>query len=198
MGESDAVTMTEGAVEQPRSRVLATEIRCVLATLVMLARGQIRMLTAEVGRRVRFSDGTTSVIYRETAMRRRMSDRPVIIVVGFRLRLIGISPFWHALFRFESLFNTLLFAAHPGFQTKLWMTDRDTGIYRGLYEWNGMEAAVAYVETLRTVLRPWVETGSFAYRIVPFSDRDRFLDGGYPSSDGDRDGWWLPEGAVSW
>ncbi len=97
-------------------------------------------------------------------------------MVGFRLRGIGTNRIWHALFRFESLFNTLLFAAHEGFHTKLWLTDLDTGYYRGIYEWRDPRSAVDYLETLRVVLRPWVEKGSFAYRVLEMS-RDDYLAG---------------------
>ena len=83
----------------------------------------------------------------------------------------------HWLFRLESLLNTVLFAAHRGFQTKLWLTDRDTGYYRGIYEWEGADAAVEYAETLRVVLKPWVQDGSFAYRVIEGQSRDDYLDG---------------------
>ena len=82
----------------------------------------------------------------------------VMLAVRFRLRFIGSSRLGHALFRFESLFNTLLFAAHRGFHSKLWLTDPTTDYYRGIYEWEDEESAIEYAETLRIVLAPWVET----------------------------------------
>jgi hypothetical protein len=187
-----------GLAKPPRRlQVLLIELRCVLATLGMLALGRIRMPDDEKGRRVTFADGTTSTIYRETAIRRRTPGRSVVLVVRFRLRLIGTSRPWHALFRFESLFNTLLFAAHPGFQTKLWMSDPDTGFYRGVYEWNGSDEAAEYAQALRVVLTPWVEDGSFSHRIVPFSARARFLEGGWATREEGPGAWWLPVGARS-
>lgn len=175
-------------------RAVGAELRCVVSTLFLLVRGQIRMPREMVGREIVFADGTRSEIYRETAMRHVGTSPRVILAVRFRLRLIGSSPVGHALFRFESLFNTLLFAAHRGFHTKLWLTDRVTNYYRGIYEWQDAESAAAYAEVLRVVLSPWVQTGSFAYRVVDGVRRPEFLEGQVvdQSSHLPEDLWWLP------
>lgn len=175
--------------------VLVAETRCVAATLILLGRGAISMPGENVGRLVRFADGSRSRIYRETAMRERSNDPSVLIVVRFRLRLLGTNRLAHWVFRGESLLNTLLFAAHRGFQTKLWLTDESTGYYRGIYEWNGQDAAEEYAETLRVVLQPWVEEGSFAYRVIQNQSRGDFLDGvAIEGPSRSEDGWWLPTG----
>jgi hypothetical protein len=121
-----------------------------------------------------------------------------MLTVRFRLRLIGSSTVGHALFRFESLFNTLLFAAHRGFHTKLWLTDRATDYYRGIYEWQDAESAAAYAEILRVVLFPWVQTGSFAYRVTDGMQRPEFLEGQFVPDPSliPEDLWWLPERSV--
>jgi hypothetical protein len=151
-----------------------------------------------VGREIVFADGTRSAIYRETAMRDVGTSPQVMLTVRFRLRLIGSSTVGHALFRFESLFNTLLFAAHLGFHTKLWLTDRATDYYRGIYEWQDPESAEAYAEILRVVLSPWVEIGSFAYRIIEGTPRPEFLSGQVlpDSSYVPEDLWWLPQRSL--
>ena len=155
--------------------VLLIETSCVLRTLWLLIRNRIAQPRANVRRPIVFADGTRSVVYRETAMRARHLDNLVLIVVRFRLRIIGSSRVAHWLFRVESLLNTLLFAAHPGFETKLWLTDRQTGYYRGIYEWRGHREADEYAETLRVVLRPWVERGSFAYQVIEGVSRADYL-----------------------
>jgi hypothetical protein len=151
-----------------------------------------------VGREIGFADGTRSEIYRETAMREVGTSPRVILAVRFRLRLIGSSRVGHALFRLESLFNTLLFAAHRGFHTKLWLTDRLTNYYRGIYEWQDAESAAAYAEVLRVVLSPWVQSGSFAYRVIDETRRPEYLEGRVvpDSSATPEDLWWLPGRSV--
>lgn len=176
------------------TRAFVTEVGCVLQTMVLMVRGRIGMPGGEVGRSVRFADGTTSMVYRETTLRTGPGADAVLLVVRFRLRLIGTNRFGHALFRFESLFNTVLFAAHRGFRTKLWLTDTSTGFYRGIYEWEGADRAAAYAEVLRVVLAPWVAAGSFGYRIVEGPDREAFLQGNLGIAAEDFPGglWWLP------
>jgi hypothetical protein len=180
----------EGRRAKSRLSVLITEARCVMSTLVLLAHDEIALPDDNVGRVVGFGDGTRSQVYRETAMRKRRREGLVLLVVRFRLRFIGSSRLAHWLFRLESIMNTVLFAAHPGFQTKLWLTDRRTWFYRGIYEWVGEEAAVEYVETLRVVLRPWVQRGSFAYRVIRDRSRVEYLDGAeMETPPGPDDGW---------
>ena len=188
LGQEEITTVTK-----PWYSVVPIETRCVFSTLLMLARHEIAMPKGNVGRTVRFADGTASGVYRETSMRQRQHDDLVLLAVRFRLRFIGDSRLVHFLFRVESLLNTLLFAAHPGFQTKLWLTDRITGYYRGIYEWKGRAAAMDYLETLRVVLAPWVESGSFAYEVIADASRGDYLDGLLPD-DGGRSsgGWWRP------
>jgi hypothetical protein len=154
-------------------------------------RNQVALPRGKVGTTVAFADGSRSMIYRETTMRERRDDGLVLLVVRFRLRLIGTNRLAHWLFRLESLFNTLLFAAHPGFETKLWLTDQDTGYYRGIYEWRGRPAAIEYAESLKVVLRPWVCEGSFSYYVIEGVTRTEYLDG--VALDGRSipgDGWW--------
>jgi hypothetical protein len=191
--ESDSATIPR---RKGMAAVLFAEIRCVLATLGLLRRNELAQPREEVGRVIEFADCTRSRIYRETVMRSRCDDGLVLMVVRFRLRLIGTSRLGHWLFRCESVLNTVLFAGHRGFQTKLWLTDSSTGYYRGIYEWRGRTSAEEYAETLRVVLHPGVEQGSFAYRVIENQSRQNYLEGLVTQSQGAvhaGQGWWLPK-----
>ena len=174
-------------------RVAVAELRCAVSTIGLLARHRLVLASSSVGMTVTFGDGSVSRVYRETVLRGRADDPGVVIAVKFRLRWIGTNRIWHALFRIESMFNTLLFAAHEGFHTKLWLTDLDTGYYRGIYEWRDPRSAVDYLETLRVVLRPWVEKESFACQVLETS-RDDYLSGLSRTTHDDSSSalWWLP------
>jgi hypothetical protein len=180
-------------ITKPWYTVVLAETRCVSSTLLMLARHEVELPKGNVGRAVWFADGRGSEVYRETAMRPRQHDDLVLLAVRFRLRFIGVSRLAHYVFRVESLLNTLLFAAHRGFQTKLWLTDRLTGNYRGISEWKGRAAAIDYLETLRVVLSTWVQRGSFAYEVIENVSRDEYLHGLLPDDEGRSSGaWWRP------
>jgi hypothetical protein len=172
--------------------VLAIETRCAISTLGLIARRQLAQPNDLVKSQIEFADGSISRIYRETTLLDLETTPQVMLAVRFRLRFIGSSRLGHALFRFESLFNTLLFAAHRGFHSKLWLTDPTTDYYRGIYEWEDEESAIEYAETLRIVLAPWVERGSLAYRIMSGVSRPDFLEGRFPYPVDEDDRWCSP------
>ena len=192
MAPSTTVSSHQGCAQKGVLSVLAIEIRCAISTLALLARGKLAQPNDLVGSNIEFADGSVSRIYRETCMLGLETAPHVMLAVRFRLRFIGSSRLGHALFRFESLFNTLLFGAHRGFYSKLWITDRTTDYYRGIYEWEDEKSAIEYAETLRIVLAPWVQRGSFAYRIMNGVSRPDFLEGRLPFPLHEDDRWCSP------
>jgi hypothetical protein len=127
-----------------------------------------------VGARLRFADGTTARVYRETVVDDASRDAPCVLVVEFRLRFFH-GALMHLLFRLESMLNTPLFVGFPGFVSKLWLADDQNGAYRGVYEWDGPERAEYYARCLWRVLALVSKRGSIAYTIVPGLERDRAL-----------------------
>jgi hypothetical protein len=91
-------------VEQP----CADWVRCAVMTFWLLAYRRIHLPKRCVGLELHFADGTASKVYRETVVDRPATADPAVLVVGFQLRAVHGQPV-HALFRFESLFNTPLF-----------------------------------------------------------------------------------------
>jgi hypothetical protein len=179
-----------GSSLSPATRAFASS---VLTTGRLLVRGRLRSPRSPVGRRIAFADGTSFRVYRETI---RVADNadPSVLIVRFRLPLVGHSRLLHALFRAESLANTPLFAGFPGFRTKLWLTDERTGEYRGLYDWDGPERAWAYATTLMALLRLVSVPGSPAFHVEPRVGRDEYLRGrGMVGGAGDAPAgpWWL-------
>lgn len=163
----------------------------------LAAAGGLRSPRVHVGRRITFADGTTSVVFRET-VRHVPIAHPAVLVVRFRLRLIGAHPLPHAVFRRESALHTPLFAGFPGFRTKLWLADHDTAIYRGIYDWDGVDRAFAYAAPLSRLLRLVSERGSVAYHVVPGVSRQTVLDAATGDADhavGGATAWWRP---VAW
>ncbi len=146
--------------------------RCVAAAALLLARGRVHLPREHLGMVLRFADGTLARVYRETTVDRRPAD-PCVLLVSFRLR--GIRGRAHALFRTESLLNTVLFVGFPGFVSKLWLAHDTHGTYRGLYEWDGIADAEAYARALWRVLALVSVPGSIDFRVVPGLRRDDLL-----------------------
>ncbi|MGF0115166.1 hypothetical protein ACQFYA_02410 [Promicromonospora sp. Marseille-Q5078] len=165
--------MTASRGPLPRATALAAVARCVVVSAALLARRRIRLAGGNVGRVIRFDDGTSARVYRETVALRQAQE-PCVLVVTFRLRGVR-GRRGHTLFRRESLLNTPLFVGFPGFVSKLWLADDDLGRYRGLYEWDGAQRAERYARSLWRVLELVSEKGSIDYRVVPGARRDQVL-----------------------
>ncbi|GAA2096655.1 hypothetical protein GCM10009841_08410 [Microlunatus panaciterrae] len=144
----------------------------MVASTVMLGRREVRWPRDNVGRRIRFADGSVAQVYRETVVDRTPID-PCFLIVSFRLRRVRGRG--HRLFRLESILNTPLFVGFPGFVSKLWMAHDDHAIYRGLYEWDGPQLAEHYAGSLWRVLSLVSEHDSIDYRVFPGLRRDTVL-----------------------
>jgi hypothetical protein len=123
--------------------------------------------------RLRFADRTSARVYRETVVDRDATRDPGVLVVGFRLQ--AVRGWGHAVFRWESLLNTPLFAGFPGLVSKLWLADDERGRYRGLYEWDDPKLAEAYARALWRVLALVSVPGSIHYVVLPGLRRDELL-----------------------
>jgi hypothetical protein len=130
-------------------------------------------------------------VYRVTAADTPAVGAPCVLVVGFRLR--GVRGFGHALFRADSVLNTPLFAGFPGFVSKLWLADDGNQLYRGVYDWDGVERAESYVSALYRVLALVSEPGSIRYRILPGLASCHWAT--CAASVNGHSGWWSKEGA---
>jgi hypothetical protein len=146
---------------------------------------------------LRFADGTSARVYRETVVDRPVPVDPCVLVVEFRLR--AVRGRGHALFRWESLLNTPLFVGFPGFVSKLWLANDAHGVYRGVYDWDGPARAEAYARALWRVLALVSRPESIHYRVLPGVRRgDLLADPGLlereePSEAGN---WWRLVGVA--
>jgi hypothetical protein len=172
---------------------LAALADCAATTARLLLQHRIHLPAQQVGRRVRFADGTSARVFRETVVDRGTTEDPCALVVEFRLR--AVRGRGHAAFRRESLLNTPLFVGFPGFVSKLWLADDERGRYRGLYQWDGAERAEHYARALWRVLALVSVRGSIGYVVLPGGHRDELL--GQPQvpagvATEDPAAWWRP------
>jgi hypothetical protein len=188
-----------GAAERHRAAVITERpplaypaalgalISCIASTARLFWQRCIHLPAGHVGMRLRFGDGTSAKVYRETIVDRGDTRDPCVLLVEFRLR--AVRGWGHAAFRLESLLNTPLFVGFPGFVSKLWLADDERGRYRGLYEWDGPRRAEAYARALWRVLALVSVPGSIHYVVLPGLRRDEVLD--RPAAlDGTAADWW--------
>ena len=165
-----------GPGEQPPlayGQALRSLASCVVSTVRLLRQRRMHLPAGQVGMRLRFADGTSARVYRETVIDRGATQDPCVLVVEFRLR--AVRGRGHAVFRWESLLNTPLFAGFPGLVSKLWLASDERGRYRGLYEWDGPRRAEHYARALWRVLALVSVRGSIQYMVLPGLCRDELL-----------------------
>jgi hypothetical protein len=130
-----------------------------------LSSNSLHMRRDRLGKLYKVDQGDTYMIFRETISRKKMLDKPVVLIVGFRLRVIKSNPIFHWLFQRVCILTTPFWSGFTGFRVKLWMVDPHTKNYLGIYEWLGADNAQVYVNALVRVLRPLSTKGSVWYEI---------------------------------
>src|SRR3954452_20637627 len=129
--------------------------------------GAIARTCERVGMDYRIDRGGTYRVFRDTRSHDGTADPSAVLVVGFRLRVIGSNPVLHWLFQRVCLMTTPFWSGFRGFRVKLWMVDPATKNYLGIYEWAGEDNALSYVEALVRVLRPLSAKDSVWYELYP-------------------------------
>jgi hypothetical protein len=175
----------------PISQAMRAVVKCVGTSAALLVRRRVHMPKDHVGECLEFADGSKSRIYFETVIDRPPTQDPAVLVVGFRLRGIR-GRRAHAMFQFESRFNTPLFVGFPGFVSKLWMANDSHGLYRGVYEWDGADLAEAYARALWRVLALVSTPRSIHYQVLPGLRRDEVLHRPQLLSGYEGGQWWRP------
>jgi hypothetical protein len=141
----------------------------------LAARRRLASPTENLGARLTFADGSSAFVFRETAVIGMPTASPTLLVIQFRLAALGSNRLLHAAFRRECVVHTPLFAGFPGFRSKLWVDDVETGVYRGVYEWEDGELARHYAERMVALLAPFSNAGTARYHAVDRLRRDDFL-----------------------
>jgi len=169
---------------------------CFASTTRLLWQRRMHLPRGRAGMRLRFADGTSGRVYRETVVDRGPTLDPCVLIVEFRLR--AVHGRGHAAFRLESVLNTPLFAGFPGFVSKLWLAHDERGRYRGVYEWDGPRLAENYARALWRVLAPVSVPGSVHYVVLPGLHRDVLLEEPHvlASAGADAAAWWRLAGVA--
>jgi hypothetical protein len=124
---------------------------------------------------LKFADGSSSFVFRETAVTGADTSEPTLLVIQFRLAALGSNRLLHAAFRRECILHTPLFAGFPGFRSKLWLDDVESGVYRGIHQWQGGHLARHYAARMVALLRPSSTEGTARYHVVEGLPREEYL-----------------------
>jgi hypothetical protein len=169
----DASVAVVDAPPLPPTAASAAVARCAARTVALLARGRVHLPRGNLGLRLRFGDGSTGRVYRETVVDDPPLTSRCVLVVSFRLR--GVRGRGHRAFEVESVLNTPLFVGFPGFVSKLWVAADEHGVYRGVYDWDDPVLADAYARALWWVLALVSHRSSIHHVVLPGKSREELL-----------------------
>lgn len=136
--------------------------------------GRQRRNHSNIGKSYRIDEGGTYTIYRQTDSNDGWVGKPVVLVVGFRLKWLGNNNRAHRLFKPVSILTTPIWSGFRGFRTKLWMVDEKTKNYLGIYKWVDPADAEHYARYIQKVLQFFSEPGTVWHKIYP-ADFDLYL-----------------------
>lgn len=149
-------------------------IRLVVLSVVTFPRlatsRSSRLRRGRVGRAYGIDQGGIYRVFRETVSNDGAPGEDTVLVVGFRLKVIGSNPVLHWLFQRLCILITPFWSGFRGFRVKPWMVDPRTKNYLGIYQWAGAAGAQTYVDALVKVLRPLSTHGSVWYELMPDQD----------------------------
>jgi hypothetical protein len=128
-----------------------------------------------VGESYDIDERGTYQIFRETVSDDGTPDKSVVLVVGFRLRVLRSNTLLHWLFQRACILTTPFWSGFRGFRVKLWMVDSRTKNYLGIYDWAGVETAQTYIAALVRVLRPLSTPGAVWYNLYADQELEPFL-----------------------
>lgn len=129
--------------------------------------GRLHLNRSRLGNSYAIDEGGIYTVFRQTDGNDGVGGEPVVLVVGFRLKLIRSSRIMHWIFQRVCILTTPFWSGFPGFRIKLWMVDPQTKNYLGIYEWAGKENAEHYASTLEKILHFFSTKDSVWYKIHP-------------------------------
>ena len=114
-------------------------------------------------------------VFRETINDSYHNDRALVLVVGFRLRLLRTVSLCHCLFQRLCIVTTPFWSGLRGFHNKVWMVDQKTKKYAGVYEWYGIKNVEQYLDILLPLLYFFSVSGTVWYKLYKESTLEQWL-----------------------
>jgi len=155
-----------------KRRLLLSAAGSIVTFLKLFVSNKLHLNKEKLGKTYQLSVHGKYSVFRETVNDPTFPGQMIVLVVGFRLRLIGSNTFFHWIFQRVCILTTPFWSGFRGFHIKLWMVDKTTKNYAGIYEWYGKENAQRYLDVLLPVLRFFSVSSSVWY----YSYEDRSLE----------------------
>jgi hypothetical protein len=140
-----------------------------LRTIILCLTGNIEFIKSSIDKEFTMEDGIRFKVFRHVIIRSDNSNRNHPQAV-FRIRFQPKGMTAQQNKNFSKL-PMLIFMGFQGFRSKYWMVNEETGVCQGVYEWDTLQDAERYSESiaLRFMTKRSVE-GSVSYEIIDKTD----------------------------
>jgi hypothetical protein len=136
-----------------RNKMDTTFIKETGRTLAFKHAGRMHEPKTRVGLTFTNPDGQPFVVFKETvldALPGQTKSPEAVFRVRFHVKHFS---FWQQML---IAFKSPLFVTLPGFRSKLWMKNEATCDYQGVYEWDSLDDAQAYVDSESMKIMRWL------------------------------------------
>lgn len=156
--------------------IVAAGARSVWCFVGLVLAGNLHLSHRLLAKSYAIDEGGTYTVFRQTESMDSVRDSPVVLVVGFRLKLIGNNRIMHWVFQRVCILTTPIWSGFKGFRVKLWMVDARTKNYIGIYKWAGKNHAQKYVNYLVPVLNIFSVSSSVWYNVYEVDFEEYLID----------------------
>ena len=113
---------------------------CLGIALAKLLAGRLKLSHEYLGAEFGNEDGTVYKVFRNIKTRKQTSSiHASVFIVSFKFARLSYNAN-----RFVSLIPMLLIAGFPGFIQKLYLVNKESGYWQGMYEWESTQHLMAY------------------------------------------------------
>ena len=137
-----------------------------LKTLSYVITGRLHFTKGRIGELVTMEDGQEYIVFRQVIVdsKRRQSAKPGAIL-RIRYNFAHGSPKQNKLL---SLIPIPFIAGLPGFRSKTWALQKDSGGFQGIYEWDTIQDAETYKNSFAVkLMTKRAIPGSITFQIIP-------------------------------
>ncbi|MFC1935395.1 hypothetical protein ACFLX9_01320 [Chloroflexota bacterium] len=138
----------------------------LLKTLGYFATGRLHLPRGRIGELLTMEDGQETTIFRQVIVdtRQDQRERPGAIL-RIRFHFAHGGPKQN---RLLSLIPIPFIVGLPGFRSKTWTLDKDSGGFQGIYEWDTVQDAETYKNSFAIkLMTKRAVPGSIAFEVIP-------------------------------
>ena len=113
---------------------------CLVISLLRLIVGKLRFSKKFIGDSVKMYDGREFIIFRHIRMH-PLTPNPenAVFIVNFKFAKLS-----HKANKIASILPMLLITGFPGFMTKMYAVNLETGYWQGMYQWESLKHLEEY------------------------------------------------------